>query len=233
MSIVVQFGKSAISLSLSSSIEENQELTQHEPFREHSLKKEHIKTSILKIKENLSIITRYNTENIRLIFRGKTLLDDVMVTTMDDPTQVTVTVNNKQQFGAIMMVASRNEDITQANTLPVTSPNDTRIRNDLQQVNINHKISVKDKSLIRSSQSRTEYCFQNIETLPGLPFASQARSILTELANDAGILAVMNKYKWKVGCLAELYPEGQVLLPISNFHSINFVYLFIQSGRHK
>jgi hypothetical protein len=37
-----------------------------------------------------------------------------------------------------------------------------------------------------------------------------SRDILTTLANDPGILACMNLHKWKVGSLAEPYPEGKV-----------------------
>jgi hypothetical protein len=54
------------------------------------------------------------------------------------------------------------------------------------------------------------YGFGRIETLPNLPNQDQARDILTTLANDPGILACMNLHKWKVGSLAELYPEGKV-----------------------
>jgi hypothetical protein len=54
------------------------------------------------------------------------------------------------------------------------------------------------------------YGFGTIETLPNLPNQNQARDILTTLANDPGILACMAQHKWKVGSLAELYPEGKV-----------------------
>ena len=87
---------------------------------------------------------------------------------------------------------------------------------------------------------RSQYCFKTIETLPGFKGITiiniciynnnnniynnnnnnnnyyyyldehKAREILTELANDEGVLAILEKYKWTVGCLAELYPEGYV-----------------------
>jgi hypothetical protein len=62
---------------------------------------------------------------------------------------------------------------------------------------------------IAGADSET-YGFGSIETLPNLPNQDQARDILTTLANDPGILACMNLHKWKVGSLAELYPEGKV-----------------------
>jgi hypothetical protein len=43
-----------------------------------------------------------------------------------------------------------------------------------------------------------------------LPDEPKARAILTQLANDPGILACMEKHNWHVGSLAELYPEGNV-----------------------
>lgn len=54
------------------------------------------------------------------------------------------------------------------------------------------------------------YGFGKIDILPNLPNQDQARDILTTLANDPGILACMALHKWKVGSLAELYPEGKV-----------------------
>lgn len=61
-----------------------------------------------------------------------------------------------------------------------------------------------------SSVVRSEYCFESIHTLPGLPDEAKARAILEELANDIGILATMKKYKFKVGQLFEMFPEGMV-----------------------
>lgn len=55
-----------------------------------------------------------------------------------------------------------------------------------------------------------KFCFGTIQTLPGLPMEPKARQILEELATDPGVLAVMEKYKWNVGTLAELFPEGEV-----------------------
>mmetsp|Transcript_27360 Transcript_27360/g.65760 ORF Transcript_27360/g.65760 Transcript_27360/m.65760 type:complete len:383 (-) Transcript_27360:111-1259(-) len=55
-----------------------------------------------------------------------------------------------------------------------------------------------------------KYGFCRIETLPMLPEKRKAEDILQSLANDPGILACMEKHRWNVGCLAELYPEGKV-----------------------
>ena len=55
-----------------------------------------------------------------------------------------------------------------------------------------------------------EYRFHDIQTLPGFSDAHMARGILTDLANDPGVLAVLKKHRWSVGALCELPPEGQV-----------------------
>ena len=61
-----------------------------------------------------------------------------------------------------------------------------------------------------TDSSANNYGFGKIETLPNLPQREQAQRILETLANDPGIRACMAKHKWKVGSLAELYPEGKV-----------------------
>jgi hypothetical protein len=70
------------------------------------------------------------------------------------------------------------------------------------------------KSSSRRSAAATailhQYGFGSIHVLPDLPDKDKALSILTRLAQDPGILACMAKYKWKVGSLAELYPDGKV-----------------------
>lgn len=52
--------------------------------------------------------------------------------------------------------------------------------------------------------------FEKIKTLPGLPNEDTARELLEELAADPGVRAVLDKHRWTVGALCELYPEGQV-----------------------
>jgi hypothetical protein len=61
-----------------------------------------------------------------------------------------------------------------------------------------------------SRQHDHRFGFQRIETLPFLPNQDTATDILSSLSNDAGIRACMEKHHWTVGCLAEMYPEGNV-----------------------
>lgn len=66
------------------------------------------------------------------------------------------------------------------------------------------------KKAAKKYPPRYQTGFGRIETLPFLPEESRARELLTKLANDPGIRACMDKHGWNVGCLAELYPEGEV-----------------------
>jgi WLM domain len=65
------------------------------------------------------------------------------------------------------------------------------------------------KASARKQSSIEQYGFDKIETLE-LPQQSKAREILTSLATNPGVLACMKKHRWKVGSLAELFPDGKV-----------------------
>lgn len=59
--------------------------------------------------------------------------------------------------------------------------------------------------------SLTARCrFGRVDVLPNLDMSAKASAILHELANDVGVIAVMEKHDWRVGALCELYPDGQV-----------------------
>jgi len=53
-----------------------------------------------------------------------------------------------------------------------------------------------------------KYGFGSIQPLQGLPNIDAATALLHRLATDPGVVYVMKKHKWKVGCLTELYPGG-------------------------
>lgn len=58
----------------------------------------------------------------------------------------------------------------------------------------------------RASKSR----FGSVRPLPGLPDEDKARALLERLANDPGVVAVMEKHGWHVPVLSELFPHGEV-----------------------
>jgi len=75
---------------------------------------------------------------------------------------------------------------------------------------LGRKILQQTSNKDSATTSLSCYRFHHIETLPMLPEQEKAKKILHSLSTDPGILACMAKHKWNVGCLAELYPEGNV-----------------------
>ncbi|RLN55779.1 hypothetical protein BBP00_00008334 [Phytophthora kernoviae] len=71
-------------------------------------------------------------------------------------------------------------------------------------------IEKKNQAFVAQEAVSTTYRFHVIEPLKQFADADKAREILEKLANDRGILAVMAKYKWSVGVLAEMPPDGKV-----------------------
>ncbi|KAJ3411396.1 hypothetical protein HDV05_002276 [Chytridiales sp. JEL 0842] len=57
-----------------------------------------------------------------------------------------------------------------------------------------------------------EWTFGTLTPLPEFADRSNALIMLKKLRDDVGIKAIMKKYKWKVGELAELHPAAQTIL---------------------
>ena len=139
--------------------------------------------------ERLTELTGVPSDRIRLIHAGKVLREESQVL----------------QGWRVRMVGS---------SVELNGIEDSLVKDDLSKngpqrrryaVNANE---LNEKEHGKSVQMK--YGFKSIETLPGLPDEATARSILTELARDPGIRFVMDKYKWTVGTLCEMYPEGYV-----------------------
>lgn len=152
--------------------------------------KEHI---ILYYLPNLDILT------MKIIAYGHLLNDDQLINSIPG--------GNSAKLTLIATILNHNDNIS------LISSN-TRIIDDLtNDSNDNNNINNKRKQLINHSKNNnivSKYRFERIETISGLIMEDKAKEILETLANDVGILAVLNKYKWKVGALCELYPEGYV-----------------------
>ncbi|XP_051135266.1 uncharacterized protein LOC127254282 [Andrographis paniculata] len=97
----------------------------------------------------------------------------------------------------------------------------------LQNEKANHRIAGFDEEEKRMKQRyaygsiptpklpQGNYIFCDFQTLslPGIelnPPASKALNLLHKLASDPGIVAIMNKHRWRVGLLTELAPVGYV-----------------------
>jgi WLM domain len=151
-------------------------------------------TTLHELKERVEFAT--GCVDVKLILKGKHLNSNLLETVGSIPGGTLAKIS---AFG------SRQAEINLVNQSQ-SDRNVSRVVNDLDGT-----VRRSDVPSSRSSdRKRSQYCFGGIQTLPGLPNEGTARSILEELSFDVGVLAVMEKHKFKVGALCELYPEGYV-----------------------
>jgi len=131
--------------------------------------------------------------DIKLILNGRILHDDELLSSVPGG-----------KHAKIVMVAAKISDMYAIEDRKVSE----RVKDDFNVVK--HQPSQNKSTFGTRKTSLTKYGFRDIQVLPGLPRMEEAKNILSSLANDPGVQAVMNKYKWSVGCLCEMYPEGYV-----------------------
>ncbi|TMW60796.1 hypothetical protein Poli38472_000838 [Pythium oligandrum] len=105
-----------------------------------------------------------------------------------------------------LMVGASQSQIEEMERTKKEVETEERIRANRRVVSIQRR----NQALEAQAAVSTDYRFHAIEVLENFSDSHRAREILEQLANDRGILAVMAKHKWSVGCLAEMYPEGKV-----------------------
>lgn len=127
---------------------------------------------------------------MRLISGGRLLRDDDVLQSLklDRQSKITLLKVDPDAVGAVRL--PRHQQSRVINDLDASS------MKRMPKVSYNMQLSARSR-------------FKEIQVL-NLPMADRARAILTGLANDDGVIAVMKKHGWTVGALAELYPEGQV-----------------------
>lgn len=162
--------------------------------------------------------------DVKLIYKGKILSDNSsnLYNSLIDPSKKKSIINIKKPIRLMAMAMSIHEAKRNDQAFNKAKSDAPRIRDDLTsrgkadiaaRQRLGRKIlhqTSKKESTIRSRSLLTNYGFHNIETLPMLPEQEKAKKILHSLSTDPGILACMAKHEWHVGCLAELYPEGNV-----------------------
>ncbi|CAM9491291.1 unnamed protein product, partial [Hapterophycus canaliculatus] len=178
-------------------------------------------TAVASLKEKLEDLTAVPAANQKLICKGKALRDDndtlesagVLVRTQQSSTGAAPTPGDREEKGdtftqksRLLLVGSKPSEVTAV----LEAADRVAVRNDFdgvvvpkgyKRVALNHPPGASEFS---------PYRFERIETLPGLPEEETAREILESLAADPGVRAVLEKHKWTVGALCELYPEGKV-----------------------
>jgi len=155
-------------------------------------------TSVGNVKEMLVPRLREDPSNvalergqIKLIFCGALLNDETMLSKLklDAHSKITMLASSK---------------LPSPSSMP-------RVKNDLlglTNASSSSSSSASSASSVLSRESR--FGAIHVLTHAHLTQQDKARSLLCSLANDVGIIAVMTKHNWRVGVLAELYPEGLV-----------------------
>ncbi|KAK4343538.1 hypothetical protein RND71_036632 [Anisodus tanguticus] len=84
---------------------------------------------------------------------------------------------------------------------------------DEEEKRLRQRISNGLQSSLKLPQGPYVFCDFRTLHLPGIelnPPASKALKLMHKLAADPGIVAIMNKHRWRVGIMTEMAPEGYV-----------------------
>ena len=186
-------------------------------------------TTLKQLQTNLEEKTGIEIVNQKLLLKGKQLQNVLSA----DQFLYDINVDKKQNFIKFKKNKKQNNSMI-CNINLVGNPtkaienmnehlkkDDKLMRNDLtgydyksgklfgtNGVEISNK-SNKNKKYGRRQRPR-DYGFQHIEPLPGFDDRDVAEEMLNTVANNPGILKVMEKHRWKVPVLKELYPDGKV-----------------------
>lgn len=178
-------------------------------------------TTVGQVKADAIARTEPTLLDVKLIFQGKVLRDDDdnMYELLLQSSSSGKKSKKNATYRLMMSGTSSKESQTLRKEMEDASRSGQRIKDDLTdtgRAEMNRRKRLGRYMLEKSAAggggggTTPEYGFGRIETLPGLPEEGTARQMLHTLANDPGILACMHKHRWNVGCLAELYPKGEV-----------------------
>ena len=152
-----------------------------------------VDTTIDELQERVEFVT--GCINVKLIMKGKFLNSNL--------TQALGTIPGGI-MAKISAIGSKQSEIDSS------QQSDRIARRIINDLNGPPQYSQERKENSRVMEKQSPYSFGGIQTLPGLKDEYIARNILEELSRDVGVLAVMEKHRYKVGALCELYPEGYV-----------------------
>lgn len=181
--------------------------------------------------ETRTISNELTTSDIKLMHKGKILKDcnldfysyAIKDGLKDDKSSINMNTKSNTEIRkprTIKLIASgiSKKQANTSNSEMEKGIRSTRIKDDLSEkgrMEIRKKMALGRQQLYKASMKdassrKQQYGFGNIETLSNLPNEMKAKAILNELINDPGIMKCMNKHKWFVPTLAEMYPEGKV-----------------------
>jgi hypothetical protein len=154
--------------------------------------------------------------DVRLMFKGKLLKDDQEDLYETLFVSSSVEKKPKSVYRLLATGVSQRESVQAESDLQEGLRAGPRLRDDITDQGkreLQRRQRVARLIMIKAEGARSatdEYGFGRVEALPNLPSQGEAQRLLESLANDPGVRACMTKHNWKVGSLAELYPEGKV-----------------------
>jgi len=151
--------------------------------------------SVSGLKTKLEAMTGVQVANQKLMVKGGKVLSD------DDAVQMKVYLvgstdaeleSLKPQYDGVTVISDLDKDYDE-----VASEREATAH------------SLRRQEYERNAR-RSEYRFESIRELGGFRDSAVARQLLEDLSHDPGFVAVLAKFKWKIGVLSEMYPDGKV-----------------------
>ncbi|WOH02644.1 hypothetical protein DCAR_0522033 [Daucus carota subsp. sativus] len=160
--------------------------------------------------DSLQKLTDVRADTLRLIVRSDKS-SKMLYPFSDEHSSLTLQETPLFQVKSIMMMGVPKAEVDQ---VLQNAKADMRIAGfDEEEKRLRQRISSGPSTPLKLPQGN--YIFSEFRTLniPGLelnPPASEALKLMHMLAADPGIVAVMNKHRWRVGIMTEMAPEGYV-----------------------
>ena len=155
------------------------------------------------LRNRLQKLTGVLPENQRILHRGQRI--DVDGNTIWCKQRVYEKALKTGKSIKLLLVGSKSDDIK-----TVSRGTDVRMRNDLPGVDQPLVTAASSSRLLRRNLRPRKFGFQRITSIPHFPEPEKAVDFLERLANDNGVVKIMEKHRWNVGHLTELPPDGQV-----------------------
>ena len=142
---------------------------------------------------------------------------DVIVTSSSSSSSTSTSTSSTSASSAtIRVVGSSAAAVAQVQKQAEEAKAHGPIRNDLgsnTETQFSRRLVKKDRA--------SPYRFESIEALPGYADTGVATDYLEQLATDPGIVAILEKHKWRVGCFKEMLPKGLVGVSASCLMGLN------------
>ena len=157
--------------------------------------------TILELMETIATRTLTDAEHQKIIYKGKSLHNQERKALVEH----FVKFKTAKKPPVLKLVGSSQEAIDRAEK---NTKDDPLMRNDFSSAPKVGPWKIGERRVRRLRPK--EYGFMSVEALPEFDDREVAENMLWELANNPGVQKVMEKHRWKVPVLKEMYPEGKV-----------------------